>query len=200
MHPLPHDAEVLGEALHGVRLGVLLVQPVHLLLLRVLEVGSPGARLAHLLQQLARLPHPVAPRVHVRLGLPVVALHGAEDLVLLVHGPDGRKLRGDRLGRGGDRAADRGVGAVEVFLGDAGGPGRAPFVPALPVSGRRGEATEEGGDPRRDGGGGGGRRRGGEAAVEEGFAEGEHFAWLRVLLTGLLRLRGLKSMEVGSRH
>lgn len=96
-----------------------------------------------------------------------------------------------------DRAADGGRGSVEVVLGEAGGPGGGPIVPiptptpaaaaasgegggapfvptsAAPGKGGGGEEAEEGGDPRGCGRGGGRRRR--EVAVEEGFAEDEHF-------------------------
>lgn len=88
-----------------------------------------------------------------------------------------------------DRAADGGRGSVEVVLGEAGGPGGAPFVPtpapalaaassgegggapfvptsAAPGKGGGGKEAEEGGDPR--GGGGSGRRRR-EVAMEETY-------------------------------
>lgn len=106
---------------------------------------------------------------------------------------DGRGLGRVRVADGGrrGRAADGGRGSVEVVLGEAGGPGGAPFVPtpaaaasgegggapfvptsAAPGKGGGGEEAEEGGDPRGGGRGGGRRRR---EAVEEGFAEDEHF-------------------------
>jgi hypothetical protein len=137
VHALPHDAKVLGEALDGVRRGVLLVQPVHLLLLRVLEVGAPGARLPHLPKERARLRHPVVPRIHVRLGLEVVALQVPHQLFLRVHGAHGSQLIGQGIGRWGDRPADGGRGPIEVVLGEAGGPGGGPVAPRCPLERRR---------------------------------------------------------------
>jgi len=74
LHPLPHNTVILSKLVNSVNFRNLLMQPIHLLLLRVLQVRTSCTRLPYLLHQHTKFVNPPIPSFQNGLTLFILSL------------------------------------------------------------------------------------------------------------------------------